>query len=97
MGVAAHHRQDEGSGADGRTNAFAKAGEEGGSAPPLTRRQVECLYWVRHGKSSASIAAILGISAPTVDEHIAEACRRLGVRTRVQGVMEAYLSGVLPD
>lgn len=59
----------------------------------LSRRQRECLAWVRQGKSSADIGEILGLSVPTVDGHIAEACRKFGVRTRVQAVVEACLSG----
>jgi DNA-binding CsgD family transcriptional regulator len=63
--------------------------------PPLTRRQIECLGWVQKGKSSPIIAEIMGIAPATVDEHVSEACRRLGVRTRVQAVMEAYKRGLI--
>lgn len=61
----------------------------------LSMRQLECLKWVREGKSSHDIATILGISHRTVDEYIAAACARLGVRTRVQAVAEAAMAGVL--
>jgi LuxR family quorum sensing-dependent transcriptional regulator len=61
----------------------------------LSPRQLECLKWVRAGKSSHDIGAILSISARTVDEHLAEACRKLGVKTRVQAVAEAALRGLL--
>lgn len=61
----------------------------------LSRRQRECLAWVRHGKSSADIGSILGLSVPTVDGHIAEACRKLGVRTRIQAAVEACLAGLI--
>ena len=61
----------------------------------LTPRQRDCLSWVRAGKSSADIAKILGISIYTVDEHIAAARAKLGVRTRVQAAVEASLDGVL--
>jgi len=62
----------------------------------LTRRQVECLYSVREGKSSTDIATILDLSPRTVDEHIAAACERLGVRTRTQAVAEVMRQGLLP-
>ena len=69
------------------------------AAPPrrhtLTVRQIECLSWVALGKSSADIAEILGVSAATVDEHVADACRKLGVRTRIQAAVQAALSGLL--
>jgi LuxR family quorum-sensing system transcriptional regulator CciR len=61
----------------------------------LSPRQRECLAWVRQGKSSADISDILGLSIPTIDGHIAEACRKFGVRTRVQAVVEACLSGMI--
>jgi DNA-binding CsgD family transcriptional regulator len=71
-----------------------------GVAPPAARallspRQRDCLAWVRHGKSSTDIADLLGISAQTVEEHVAEACRKLGVRTRVQAAVEASLLGII--
>jgi DNA-binding CsgD family transcriptional regulator len=61
----------------------------------LTERQVQCLYWTRQGKSATDIASILGISAHTVSEHLARACERLGVRTRVQAVAAAMSRGLL--
>jgi len=64
-------------------------------ARPLTPRQRECLLWVRMGKSSADIGDLLGLSAETVNDHIAAACQRLGVRTRVQAVAEAAVHGFI--
>lgn len=61
----------------------------------LSPRQRDCLAWVRHGKSSTDIAELLGISAQTVEEHIEIACRKLGVRTRVQAAVEASLLGLI--
>ena len=68
------------------------------SQPPdcsLTRRQLECLRWAGEGKSSVDIGSILDISAATVNEHLTDACRRLGVRTRVQAIVAAYRRGWL--
>lgn len=61
----------------------------------LTPRQRECLAWVACGKSSADIAQIIGTTATTVDEHVATACRKLGVRTRTQAAIEAVLRGLI--
>ena len=61
----------------------------------LSPRQRDCLAWVRHGKSSNDIAALIGISPQTVEEHIEIACRKLGVRTRVQAAVEASLLGLI--
>ena len=68
--------------------------EPAGARPVLTRRQRECLAWVEQGKSSADIGTILGLSPETVNEHVGEACRRLGVRTRVQAVVAARARGL---
>ena len=61
----------------------------------LSRRQIECLNWVRQGKSSNDIGDLLGLSGRTVDHYLADACRRLGVRTRHQAVIDAALRGAL--
>jgi DNA-binding CsgD family transcriptional regulator len=65
------------------------------SAERLSDRQRECLAWVRQGKSSSMIGEILGLSVRTVDEHLNQACRKLGVRTRVQAAVEASLAGLI--
>jgi len=65
-------------------------------APNLSIRQLQCLHWVRAGKSSADIAIILGLSTRTVDHHIRRACTRLSVRTRIQAVSVAISLGILP-
>lgn len=61
----------------------------------LTPRQRQCLCWAQLGKSSSDIGDILGISPRTVDEHIATACARLNVRTRIQAVQRASALGLL--
>ena len=63
-------------------------------AVKLSQRQLDCLRWVREGKSAADIGQILGISAYTVQDHISAACAKLGVRTRVQAVAEAAVRGL---
>lgn len=64
-------------------------------AENLTERQLECLRWVQVGKSSGDIGGILGLSARTVDDHVASACRWLGVRTRMQAVQTAVGRGII--
>jgi LuxR family quorum sensing-dependent transcriptional regulator len=66
------------------------------TGPVLSPRQIECLKWVRDGKSATDIGHILVLSARTVEEHLHEACRRLGVKTRTQAVIEAARLGLLP-
>jgi len=50
--------------------------------PALSTRESEVLRLVATGKTSAQIAATLGISRGTVDDHISAACRKLLVSTR---------------
>ncbi len=71
-----------------------RAGESDDGAP-VSPRQLECLRWAQAGKSSTDIGGILGISRRTVETHIAEACFRLGVRTRIQAISHAIEIGLL--
>jgi two-component system response regulator DesR len=48
----------------------------------LSTREVQVLRLVAIGKTSAQIAATLGISRGTVDDHISSARRKLLVSTR---------------
>jgi DNA-binding CsgD family transcriptional regulator len=66
-----------------------------GAGIELSPRQRECLAWVRQGKSTGMIAEILGLSADTVEEHVAAACAKLGVRTRLQAAVEACMLGLI--
>lgn len=61
----------------------------------ITPRQLECLAWAQEGKSATDIGAILGISPRTVENHFANACEQLGVRTRIQAVVKARDLGIL--
>lgn len=63
----------------------------------LSRRQVQCLYWAQEGKSAADIGVILGLSPRTVEEYLAKACDKLGVRRRVQAVVRARRLGLLDE
>lgn len=64
---------------------------------PLSRRQIECLFWVQEGKSSRDIGLILDISHRSVERHVFKACAALGVKTRLQAVIRARSLGVIGD
>ena len=66
-------------------------------APPLSPRQLDCLRLAARGLTSPQIAAALGMSARTVNQRIAEACVRLGVRTRIEAVVKAVRLGMIAD
>lgn len=63
--------------------------------PILTKRQLECLKWIRAGESSWEIGRILNLSEHTVNEHLQAARKRLGVRTTTQAVLEAAARGLI--
>ncbi len=52
----------------------------------LSARERQCLLGAARGLVSNQIGIELGLSSRTVDAHIANAKRKLGVRTRVAAV-----------
>ena len=61
----------------------------------VTARESEILAWVAAGKSDWAIGQILRISGKTVNFHVENAKRKLGVGTRVQAVLMALQSGLI--
>jgi len=61
----------------------------------MTARESEILAWVAAGKSDWAIGRILNISGKTVNFHVENAKRKLGVGTRVQAVIAAMRSGLI--
>jgi len=59
----------------------------------LTLRQLQCLRLASQGWSSREIAVNLSLSHRTVQEHLMNACSRLGVATSVQAVARLIASG----
>ncbi|MEE4316820.1 MAG: response regulator [Erythrobacter sp.] len=60
----------------------------------LTRREAEVLLWVSYGKTNRTVSEILGISPRTVNKHLEQVFRKLGVETRAAATAVAvrYLS-----
>jgi DNA-binding CsgD family transcriptional regulator len=61
----------------------------------VTPRETQILSWVAAGKSDWAIGQILRISSKTVNFHIENAKRKLGVGTRVQAVVAALREGMI--
>ncbi|TNE65584.1 MAG: hypothetical protein EP335_05480 [Alphaproteobacteria bacterium] len=61
----------------------------------LTARERQCLEWVAAGKTDWEIASILSIAERTVHNHVESAKLKLGVHTRVQAVVKAFLSSLI--
>lgn len=68
-----------------------------GKAGPvsLTPRQLECLRWIMIGKTSWEVSQITGMSERTVNAHVTDASRRLGVHGRSAAVLRAQKLGLL--
>lgn len=63
----------------------------------LTTRELEVLTWVCDGKTSAEIAAILGIARNTVRNQMQSTLIKLRVNTRSQAVAKAIKKGLVPN
>jgi DNA-binding NarL/FixJ family response regulator len=61
----------------------------------LTDRELETLTWAARGKSSSDVAVILGISERTVNFHLDNAMRKMGVATRVQAAVKCAMLGII--
>ena len=55
----------------------------------LREREVEALTWAARGKTFWEIGEILGLSKRTVEFHLENARRKLGVATRTQALIKA--------
>lgn len=62
----------------------------------LTDRELSCLQWAALGKTSWEMGVILGLTERTVNFHIHNACRKLGVHSRQAAITAALQNGWLP-
>ncbi|HWJ94062.1 MAG TPA: autoinducer binding domain-containing protein [Telluria sp.] len=61
----------------------------------LTPRESEIMQYVANGKGSEVIGDILGLSKATVEFHVKNMLRKLGVASRLQGVARAVALGLV--
>lgn len=61
----------------------------------LTERETEAMTWVARGKSSSDIAVILNVAERTVNFHVNNVIRKLGVGTRIQAAIRCALLGLI--
>ena len=81
---------------------FARQPEARNPEPPkelarLTPRELDVFREVARGCSNAEIASALYISETTVKSHVAHIFTKLHLRDRIQAVVLAYESGLLPE
>ncbi|MFC5428815.1 autoinducer binding domain-containing protein [Paraburkholderia denitrificans] len=72
----------------------------GGSLPrvqrtSLTEREIEILRWSANGKTAFEVADILGISESTINFHLHNTRRKLGVSTKLEAAAYAARQGLL--
>ncbi len=63
--------------------------ENAGNRPRLSQREKDVLEWMAHGKSTASIAIILGLSPETVKTYVKRIYGKLDKSDRVGATIEA--------
>lgn len=61
----------------------------------LSTREKQCLKWAAEGKSSWAIGVILDISENTVNFHVKNAMKKLGVSRRTVAAIEAIRMGLI--
>lgn len=89
--IAAHRRRElEG---EAHLRALACASHPGSHLSP---REREVLAAVASGASDAEIARRLGLRRSAVRGHLSQALAKLGLHDRVQAVVFAYQSGLVP-
>ena len=69
----------------------------GRSLSSLSRRELEVLGWLKMGKSSWDISVIMTISERTVNYHVSNIIRKLGVVNRLQAVFEAVRMNLIDN
>jgi DNA-binding NarL/FixJ family response regulator len=82
------------------TSIRTLAGNHVGTPPrargwQLTDREAEVLRLVAQGASNLEIATTLFITVETVKTHVSNVLAKLGVRDRLQAVIEAYETGFI--
>ena len=66
-----------------------------GDLPKLTRRELDVLSWTAQGKTAWEVSVILGMSEKTVNFHLGNVMRKLGVTSKHQAVLKCVAAGIL--
>lgn len=63
--------------------------------PKLTKREMDVLSWTAQGKTAWEVSVILGMSEKTVNFHLGNTMRKLGVNSKHQAVLKCVAAGIL--
>ncbi len=66
-----------------------------GHLPKLTKREMDVLSWTAQGKTAWEVSVILGMSEKTVNFHLGNTMRKLGVNSKHQAVLKCVAAGAL--
>jgi DNA-binding CsgD family transcriptional regulator len=58
----------------------------------LSKREAETLSWVAKGKTNSEIGLLLGITEKTVEKHLENVYRKLGVENRIMAARQVLRS-----
>lgn len=64
---------------------------------PLSRREMECAYWLSQGKSANETAEIIGISVHTVRQYLDSSVAKLGAKNRADMILRASALGLITE
>lgn len=70
-------------------------GEPAVVARTLTAKETECLNWCKEGKTNWEIGEILSISEKTVEFHLSNTIKKLGVGNRITAVVKGIQLGII--
>jgi LuxR family transcriptional regulator len=70
-------------------------GVDKGDLPKFTKRELDVLSWTSQGKTAWEVSVILGMSEKTVNFHLGNAMRKLGVTSKHQAVLKCVAAGLL--
>ncbi len=62
---------------------------------PISKRELECIYWVFQGKTDMELAEILSISVSTAHHHVERAKSKFKARSRVDLALRAVRLGMV--
>lgn len=63
--------------------------------PQLSQREIECMRWVAHGRTSSEIADKLCLAEATVTYHLNKAIRKLGAKNRAHAIALSVALGLV--